>query len=148
MLTSEESQFLKDVKAAAVDAGHIFPGAAAAEAALESNWGGSVLALKAKNLFGLKKPLLWTGPVLSMRTREFLHDAWVTVPATWPVFATWAGCLKERMNVLRNVGRYAAALQAANAEEYITLVSAAWATDPERGAKVLSIYHSHLDILG
>lgn len=148
MLTLEEIQFLRDVKAAAVEADHIFPGAAAAEAALEASWGNSALASRAKNLFGLKKPLLWTGPVLKLPTKEFYQDAWVTVSATWPIFDSWAQCLTQRMKVLRGVARYEPALAAKTAEEYITLVSAAWATDPGRGDKVLSIYHAHIDILG
>jgi flagellum-specific peptidoglycan hydrolase FlgJ len=53
----------------------------------------------------------------------------------------------ERMRVLRTVPRYAGALEAKTPEDFIIDVSTEWATDPERAANVLSIYHHHLNIL-
>lgn len=147
MTTDTQTAFLKKAYSAALSAGHIFPGAAAAEAALESAWGTSGLATRANNLFGLKKSIGWTGKTVSIPTREFINGAWTTQPATWPVFSTWTECMTARMNTLHRVSRYASSLSATSPEQFITLVSSQWATDPNRGTQVLAIYRAHRDIL-
>src|ERR1700761_5944697 len=76
-----EAEFLAKAVAAAKAAGHVWPEYAACEAALESAWGGSELAVQANNLFGQKQahlPLAGT-ETLTLPTREYLHGAWVTV---------------------------------------------------------------------
>jgi flagellum-specific peptidoglycan hydrolase FlgJ len=75
---------------------------------------------------------------------EFLHSEWVRVPAEWPIFSNWAECFSERMNTLHRISRYAPSLAAKTPEEFITLVSEAWATDPHRGEAVLETYKAHL----
>lgn len=147
MLNQAQIQFLTKSYAAAKSSGHIFPEAAAAETALESSWGTSKLCLQANNLFGLKKPESWTGPTISIPTREYLNEQWVTVPAVWPVFPDWQTSYTERMHVLLVVPRYASVLGATTIEDYIFKVSHTWATDPERAANVLSIYNHHKDLL-
>jgi len=149
MLTPQQTEYLKHVYESAKTSGHIFPGAAAAVAALESNWGTSKLALVANNLFGLKKSSTWAGRTVEIPTKEYIRDAWVTVNAVWPVYDSWQECFSERMKVLKkSPSMYSAALSATNPEEFIKKVSLRWATDPLRGMKVISIYRNHLDILG
>lgn len=147
MLSTDQKSFLLKAYQAAIVSGHIFPGVAAAEAALESAWGTSKLARMANNLFGLKKPQNWTGPVIDIPTREYLNEKWVTVPATWPVFPTWVESFTSRMETLRRVPRYAVSLAATTPEDFAIEVSSKWATDPDRAANVLSIYRNHRDIL-
>jgi flagellum-specific peptidoglycan hydrolase FlgJ len=148
MATPVQLDFLSRASLGAKASGHIFPGAAAAEAALESAWGTSKLCQIANNLFGLKKPSGWTGRTVEIDTREFLKGKWVVVPAVWPVYDSWAECFTERMKVLqRNPSIYGTALSAPSPEVFIREVSRRWATDLDRGNKVLSIYRSHLDIL-
>jgi flagellum-specific peptidoglycan hydrolase FlgJ len=148
VLSPAQVQFLKSAKQSAIEAYHIYPGAAAAEAALESAWGTSELA-KSNNLFGLKNPIGWKGPVVSIPTREFISGHWVDdVPAVWPVFPDWAACMRERMYILKTRPAYFPTIDSKTAEDYITLVSKVWATDPERGHVVTQIYHSRLDLLG
>ncbi len=144
-MTPEE--FLPKAAAAARAAGHIFPEHAACEAALESAWGGSALAVRANNLFGQKQAHPPRGTSLSMPTHEFLHGAWVTVPAEWMIFADWQSCFAERMAVLQRLAgefpQYHAALAAQTGEQFVTAVSQRWSTDPQRAAKVLSVFHEH-----
>lgn len=147
MLTSSQTAFLTKSYLSAKESGHIFPGAAAAETALESAWGTSKLAVQANNLFGLKKPEAWTGKTVNIPTREYLDGNWTTVLATWPVFGDWAECFRERMVTLHRVGVYAEALHARTPEDFIIEVSQHWATDPERAESVLSIYNHHKNIL-
>ena len=140
--------FLAKAAAAARAAGHIYPEYAACEAALESGWGNSVLALEANNLFGQKQSHPPRGASLSLPTREYLHGAWVTVTAQWMTFADWGACFAERMQLLRTLAAeypdYRAALAAAGGEEFIKQVSKSWSTDPERAEKVLAVYRRHL----
>lgn len=147
MTTEQRTAFLQKAYEAASAIGHIFPGAAAAECAVESAWGTSQLATKANNLFGLKKPEAWTGETISIPTREYLKGKWGTLDAVWPVFATWEECFRERMATLHRVARYGPALAAKTAKEFIALVSAQWATDPHRGEAVWETYRAHLDVL-
>lgn len=144
-----QEEFLRKAYSAASAAGHIFPRFAACEAALESGWGLSKLAVEANNLFGQKQahPAFKGTETLTLPTREFLHGAWVTVEAHWVRFADWSGCFAGRMALLRSLRHaypnYAAALDAATGEQFITEVSKTWSTDPGRAGKVLSVYDCH-----
>ena len=139
---SIQTIFLSRAYRAAQAAHHIFPAFAACEAALESGWGRSQLAVEANNLFGQKQshPPLPGTETIAMPTREFLHGHWLTVSANWAKFADWSECFQARMEVLERLSRayphYAAALKAANGEQYVTAVSQSWSTDPERAGKV------------
>lgn len=147
MLNQEQINFLTKSYAAAKQSGHMFPGVAAAETALESSWGTSKLCIQANNLFGLKKPSDWTGPTISIPTREFLNQKWVTIPAVWPVFPDWAASFTERMRILTTRPAYSKALGQTDAVGFIYEVSRVWSTGPERGEEVLSIYNHHKDLL-
>ncbi len=81
MGTAANQEFLQTTAAAARAAGHIFPEYAACEAALESAWGQSSLAVKGNNLFGTKQHVHPIYGTLNIPTREFLHSTWVVVNA-------------------------------------------------------------------
>jgi flagellum-specific peptidoglycan hydrolase FlgJ len=141
------SEFLVKATAAARAANHIFPEYAACEAALESGWGSSRLALEANNLFGQKQPHPPRGVAYTLATREYLHGAWTTVSAQWMSFPEWQACFVERMALLRSLAaeypHYRDALSATTGEQFIKQVSLSWSTDPDRAEKVLAIYRGH-----
>jgi flagellum-specific peptidoglycan hydrolase FlgJ len=147
-----ETDFLMKAKDAAQAAGHVWPEFAACEAALESAWGSSELAVQANNLFGQKQSHLAVGETLTLPTREFLHDAWVTVQAQWVRFADWNASFAARMRLLHTLSstypHYAEALASTTGEAYVTAVSKSWSTDPARAAKVLSIHREHFSPQG
>ena len=144
-----QNLFLLKAAAAARAAGHLFPEYAACEAALESGWGLSHLAVEANNLFGQKQahPPLHDTETMTLPTREFLHGAWVSVQANWVKFPDWESCFRERMALLRSLApvwpNYAAALRVTTGEQFITEVSRTWSTDPARAGKVLAVYDYH-----
>jgi flagellum-specific peptidoglycan hydrolase FlgJ len=146
---SPQNSFLLRAAQAAQVAAHIFPAFAACEVALESGWGHSALAEQANNLFGQKQshPPLAGATTIMMPTREFLQGHWVTVQANWVQFPDWSACFAARMQLLERLrtsdAHYAAALAAANGEQFIVEVSKSWSTDPDRAGKVLSIYDAH-----
>lgn len=145
-----QDSFLRQATAAAHRAGHIFPGYAACEAALESNWGQSRLAREANNLFGQKQsPTPLPGTItVALPTQEFLRGAWVTVPAHWVCFRTPEACFRARMALLQQArhsySAYDRALRAATGEQFVEEVSRAWSTDPARATKVLAIHRQHI----
>ena len=146
---SMQSLFLNRACHAARAGGHVFPEYAACEAALESGWGRSRLAVEANNLFGQKQshPAVAGTETLAMPTREYLHGHWMTVAANWVKFPGMAECFGARMELLRRLAgsypEYRAALEAATGEQYVMAVSKRWSTDPERAGKVLAIYDAH-----
>jgi flagellum-specific peptidoglycan hydrolase FlgJ len=129
---------------AAEQAGHIFPEMAACEAALESGYGRSVLAMQDRNLFGTKQHVHPVYGTHSLPTREDLGGKWVEVTANWVSYPDWQSCFADRMATLKRLAsfypHYAAALAAGSATTYVMEVSRTWSTDPERGEKVLAIY--------
>jgi flagellum-specific peptidoglycan hydrolase FlgJ len=145
------SEFLPKALAEAKAAGHIFPGFAAAEAALESAWGRSKLAVEANNLFGQKQHTHPDHGTLILPTKEFLSGRWVTVSAEWEKFDSWRESFSARMDTLRKLApkypHYANALAATTGEKFVEEVSKSWATDPNRAAKVLATYRAHRDVL-
>ncbi len=142
-------EFLRKAANAARGAGHLFPEYAACEAALESGWGMSGLALQANNLFGQKQshPPLSGSDTLTLPTREFLHGSWVTVQANWVRFDTWEACFAARMALLHALAGshpdYRAALSAGSGATFVTEVSRSWSTDPARAGKVLTVFDCH-----
>ncbi|MHB1021496.1 MAG: glucosaminidase domain-containing protein [Acidobacteriaceae bacterium] len=149
---SVQTEFLQKAMDAARKAGHIWPEYAACEAALESGWGRSKLAMEADNLFGQKQshPPFEGTATLPLPTREFLHGSWVTVQANWAKFTDWQQCFTARMELLRRLSRayphYAAALAAKTGEEYVVEVSKSWSTDPDRAGKVLAVHDVHREV--
>lgn len=149
---SIQTIFLSRAYRAAQSAHHIFPAYAACEAALESGWGRSQLAVEANNLFGQKQshPPLAGTETIAMPTREYLHGHWMTVSSNWTKFPDWSECFNARMALLERLSRayphYGAALKAATGEQYIAAVSLSWSTDPQRAGKVLEVYDAHADV--
>jgi len=145
-MTDQQTDFLSDAAAAATSAVHPFPEMAACEAALESAWGNSELAREANNLFGMKLSRVSpnSGKFLALPTREFEHGQWFETTAKWAVYESWADCFEDRAKTLHRLSsvflHYHAALDATDPMTYITEVSKTWSTDPNRAAKVISIY--------
>jgi flagellum-specific peptidoglycan hydrolase FlgJ len=142
-----QRQFLDRAKAEAVKANHPFPCMAAAEAALESNWGNSQLAREANNLFGMKQHVHPVCGTMTLPTKEFLEGEWRVCSSEWVKYPDWRGCFADRLATLERLSNmyphYKAALDAPDAKTYITEVSSTWSTDPLRALKVLSIYQDY-----
>lgn len=150
-MNSTQREFLDRATAEAVKANHLFPKMAAAEAALESNYGLSALASRDNNLFGMKihqHPAHPEWGMHSLPTKEFEGGEWVTLNSNWMCYPGWDACFRDRVGTLYRLANllphYAAALKAPDAKSYVTEVSRSWSTDPERAKKVISIYNEYL----
>jgi flagellum-specific peptidoglycan hydrolase FlgJ len=147
-MNSLQKQFLDQASAQAVKANHPFPQMAACEAALESAWGNSELARDANNLFGMKQHAHAIYGTMNLPTREFENGTWIQTTAAWVKYADWRACFCDRLATLERLSNayphYKAALEAKDPHSYITEVSRTWSTDPERAAKVESVYTEYL----
>jgi flagellum-specific peptidoglycan hydrolase FlgJ len=148
-MTQQQITWLLDAARAAMDAQHPWPEMAACEAALESGYGSSALAREGLNLFGMKQHVHPIHGTLNLPTKEFLDGTWVVVDAPFVKYDTIAQCFADRFTTLVRLAshypHYAAALAAKDVLTYINEVSATWSTDPERGAKVTSIYNEFVN---
>lgn len=133
-MTSEQKKFLLDAAAAADRARHIFPEMAACEAALESAFGRSLLAIQDSNLFGLKSSRHSIYGTHVLPTREFENGEWIQTSALWVHYPGWATCFFDRMATLNRLSsfipNYKAALDAKDAKSFVISVSESWSTDP------------------
>jgi flagellum-specific peptidoglycan hydrolase FlgJ len=144
-LSDKQLLFVRNIAAQAAASSHCWPQMAACEAAAESGYGTSGLAVRDLNLFGMKQH---THPIYgteNIPTKEFLHGDWVVVNASWVKYPTYAACFDDRMNTLdrlKNVyPNYAHALMATDPFTYVRDVSATWSTDPHRADNIIAIYH-------
>lgn len=141
-----QSTFIDRTTIAATASEHIFPKMAACEAALESGYGVSSLAILDNNLFGMKQHVHPIYGTHNLPTKEFLCGKWTTVTAHWIKYPTVADCFNDRMDTLRRLAphypHYATALAATDPITYVTEVSKTWSTGPKRGADVVAIYNS------
>ena len=146
----QRQQFLDNASQQAEIAPHIFPTMAACEAALESGYGTSGLAISDNNLFGMKQHKHPVYGTHILPTKEFEGGEWIVVNAQWVSYPDQAACFTDRMATLQRLApqagfeHYARALAATDAATYIREVSAKWSTDPNRGAKVLAIHQSYV----
>jgi flagellum-specific peptidoglycan hydrolase FlgJ len=111
-----------------------------ADAALESRWGASELAIQAMNVWGVKADSSWAGDTLTMNTREFENGAWVVVTAVWRKYASWLDALRDHAHFLQSNPRYAACFEQTTGVGWATAVAAAgYATDPTYATKIAAI---------
>lgn len=119
------------------------------QAALESGWGKSGLAVQALNLFGVKADASWDGPVMTMNTKEFIDGKEVQVSARWRKYARLQDCLDDHSRFFHQNPRYAACFEATTSEDFARAVAAArYATDPDYAKKLLAtmLHHGISDI--
>lgn len=110
-----------------------------AQAILESGWGRSQLAQKAKNLFGIKAGRSWTGPVIELPTKEFRNGQWVTEVARWRVYESYTEAFIDHGRLFYN-GLYDAALpHRSQAKEFLQRIAPVYATDPRYAEKVWNL---------
>lgn len=110
-----------------------------AQAILESGWGKSQLAQKAKNLFGIKAGRSWTGPTLDLPTKEFRNGQWVTEVARWRAYPSYTEAFIDHAKLFYN-GLYEDALAyRAQPKEFLQRIAPVYATDPRYVEKVWNL---------
>jgi flagellum-specific peptidoglycan hydrolase FlgJ len=140
--------FIKAIAPAAIASAKLTGIAASfviAQAALESGWDKSELALKACNLFGVKADKAWLGETVSIETEEFLNGKYVMVPAVWRQYPTWQACLNDHAAYFRVNPRYAAALKVrGDPMAFAAAIKlAGYCTDPLYVGKIKGVIDAH-----
>src|SRR3989304_659744 len=117
MSSSPRAEFTRRALGAAdrarAEGAPIVPESAAAQAALESRYGESRLAIEANNLFGIKAGRRGQGPVLVLPTTEYVDGRLVGMAARWRSYASWEECLRDYGNLLEILPWFADAAAAA-----------------------------------
>lgn len=116
---------------AEMDLQNIFPSALIAQAALESNWGRSVLAKDYNNLFGIKAGSTWTGKTVNMATKEVFDGVETSINSNFRVYDSWKDSIRDRNKLISSSPRYKAALNAETPLQQIEgLKAGGYATAP------------------
>lgn len=117
---------------------------AIAQAADESNYGGSQLAALYNNYFGIKDLVRATVPrgVVSLPTKEFLNGQYVTVDAKFATYKTIDDCFMDWGNyILRKYPAAAAAAKRRDAAGFFAeLQRGGYATNPQYAADLTNFY--------
>lgn len=119
-----------------------------AQAALETGWGKfiakDIAGVSSNNLFNIKAPSN-SAESVNIKTTEYVADTPIKINASFKKYPSIEQSFNDYVSLIKGTKRYQDALtQAANPESYVNeLHKAGYATDPEYGAKILSIYHGN-----
>lgn len=130
----------------------ILPSVSAAQAILESGWGESLLAQYPNhNLFSIKVSPDWKGKRVVIPTQEYVDGKFITVAATFRKYDSWEESIKDHaLFFSENDWRQFHYQNVIGEEDYkiacLALQAAGYATDPNYGAKLISlIERNHLN---
>ncbi len=121
-----------------------------AQAAHESNYGRSGLALQSNNLFGIKAQIGYAGKFDEWPTWESVNGERKQVMARFRKYVNWEESVRDWATFLKKT-RYEKALAAARAGQpanfFKELQLAGYATDPGYALKLTGIYESLKDAI-
>ncbi|WP_339067729.1 flagellar assembly peptidoglycan hydrolase FlgJ [Teredinibacter turnerae] len=118
----------------------------AAQSALETGWGNSVLAhsdgRSTFNIFNIKADDRWQGDSVELRSLEFNGSSFVPQKSRFRSYESLAAAVDDYVAFIKNNPRYQQALAAsADGQRYIEeLAEAGYATDPAYAEKIM---HTH-----
>lgn len=137
--------FLKKIKGGAYASWKnykVLPSVVAAQAALESNWGRSALAIQGKNLFGVKGS--YKGQSVVFPTLEWTGSGYVTINDAFAKYPSWDVSIVEHGKLIGEGTRYRAAIGKTDPSDQITAIWAAgFASDPSYPSKVMSVINAN-----
>jgi peptidoglycan hydrolase FlgJ len=119
-----------------------------AQAALETGWGQSVAkdsdGSSSNNLFNIKSGNSKDFDSVNIKTTEYIADTPIKINASFRKYSSIEDSFNDYVSLIKNSDRYQNALaHAGDADRYVNELSkAGYATDPNYGSKILSIYHS------
>ncbi|MBL1265158.1 flagellar assembly peptidoglycan hydrolase FlgJ [Candidatus Methylomicrobium oryzae] len=117
-----------------------------AQAALETNWGRSLIKNREGestfNLFNIKAGRGWQGEQVSVKALEFERGVGRKTNAGFRAYDSFEESFQDYVRLIKNNPRYGDALkQADSPERYLRgLQHAGYATDPKYAEKIISIY--------
>lgn len=128
----------------------INPAVVAAQAALESRYGDSVLARRYNNIFGIHASRDWKGKTVTFKDIEHLPNGKIRIKYyKFRVYNNIRECLEDYVRIISSSKYYtAAAANNLNPIKYIDGLlpkpgKPGWATDPLYKQKILQIINRH-----
>ncbi|MDR2832219.1 MAG: glycoside hydrolase family 73 protein [Streptococcaceae bacterium] len=125
----------------------ILPSIILAQAALESDFGNSLLASKYHNLFGVKA--FGHSQSVNLDTKEFIDGQWITYSGEFRVYNSWRESIEAHSALMENGVTWNAQLYhgVINARNYVeaanALQDAGYATDPTYAQKLIQMIEQH-----
>ena len=145
--TDNQTHFINTVKDQIADCWtkhSILPSVVMAQAILESGWGTSDKAIKANNLFGIKAANDWTGPTVTLPTKEYVNDKWITIDAKWRKYPSWGHSIVDHAQFLKERPRYKSIIGNTDYKAVCNeLQKAGYATDPTYANKLISVIEAN-----
>jgi peptidoglycan hydrolase-like protein with peptidoglycan-binding domain len=134
--------FIDKVKEGAIEGQRLYnilPSLTIAQAILESGWGASQLAVKAKNLFGIKAFASWTGKRITFPTTEWYDGRKQVVNAEFRSYDSFDESIQDHNKLLNN-NRYNAVSKAKDYRAACRKIfNCGYATDPAYPEKLIKI---------
>ena len=118
-----------------------------AQAALETGWGHFVArdadGTSSNNLFNIKAVADKQDDSVTIKTTEYIANTPVKMNASFRKYPSIEHSFNDYVSLIKGSERYQVALaNAGNPDRYVTeLNKAGYATDPQYGRKIMSIYH-------
>jgi len=139
-MTQNQQDFIALIKPEAIKTYHkykVLPSLTIAQAILESDWGTSILAIEANNLFGIK----WTDDsgydYVVKQTKEYINNQWITIDAKFRKYNSINDSIIDYALLLQNP-RYEKVLNAKDYKEAAFEVwQAGYATDSNYPQKLI-----------
>jgi flagellum-specific peptidoglycan hydrolase FlgJ len=122
----------------------ILPSLTIAQAILESGWGRSQLAVKAKNLFGIKAFANWTGKRITFPTTEWYHGREQVVNADFRAYDSFGESVEDH-NKLLSSSRYKSVRDSKDYRAACReIFNCGYATDPVYSEKLIKIIEENM----
>ena len=150
-IDQNQSYFLSAIKQGAMDGAKegVLPSITAAQAILESGWGGSELAKAPNNnLFGIKDSEDWNGEIVTVPTQEYVNGDYITVNAAFRKYASWNDSVVDHAKFFTSTEwRKNNYRKVVNETDYRIaaqeLKNAGYATDPGYAGKLISLIEAY-----
>lgn len=145
------SEFVKTLWSSAKEAASLLgadPKFLLAQAALETNWGKSILPMvtgqSSHNLFNIKADSSWHEPAVQVDAVEYEDGLMVKNKSKFRAYESYTDSFKDYVHFLKNNSRYQEALKyASDPHQFATqLQKANYATDEKYSEKIMQIYTS------
>ncbi|MCK3678112.1 glucosaminidase domain-containing protein, partial [Lactiplantibacillus plantarum] len=106
-LAGYQTSFMNSIKSGAISGWKkykVLPSVSAAQAIIESGWGRSDLAVRGKNLFGIKGS--YNGQSIYFPTQEYVNGRYITINAAFRKYPNWSASVEDHGAFLAGNSRY------------------------------------------
>ena len=138
------SDFIQRIASAAYSP-DILPSVTIAQAALESGWGTSELAMHANALFGIKADKRWSGRTYAIKTKEWYDsNEPVIIVDTFRAYPTWKASIADHTAFRTASSRYRDVIMEQDYKKACKALQAAgYSTDPDYSNKLMRLIEKY-----